>query len=54
MEYQSHVGLQYIESLLFAKDAFLHKKEILDQCEVLDATARDIPGQLYSLELNGC
>jgi cytochrome c peroxidase len=50
MEYQSPVGLQYIESLLLADDAFSHKKEILDQCEVLDATARDIPGQLFALE----
>jgi len=51
MEYQSPVGLQYIESLLMEPDAFSHKKELLDQCEVLYASASDIPSLLYDLKV---
>ncbi len=50
MEYQSPVGLQYIESLLLAPDASDHQKEIAAQCEVVVSTARDIPATLYKLE----
>ena len=50
MEYQSPVGLQYIESLLLEPDAGEHQKEIAAQCEVVASTARDIPSTLYRLE----
>ena len=50
MEYQSPVGLQYVESLLMEPDAFNNKKELLDQCEVVYATAADIPSLLYDLK----
>lgn len=52
MEYQSPIGLQYIESLLLDKDALNNKKDLLDQCEVLAATAADIPAQIFSLEID--
>jgi cytochrome c peroxidase len=50
MEYQSPVGLQYVESLLMEPDAFNNKKELLDQCEVIHTTAADIPSLLYDLK----
>lgn len=47
MEYQAPVGLQYIESLLLEPDAASHRTELVDQAEVLRATAADIPATLY-------
>jgi cytochrome c peroxidase len=52
MEYQSPVGLQYIESLLLEPNAGEHQKEIAAQCEVVASTAQDIPATLYKLEVS--
>ena len=51
-EYQSPIGMQVMEGLLMEDDAYSHKKELLDQCEVLAATASDVPAQLYGFKAN--
>ncbi|RQO30380.1 cytochrome C peroxidase [Taibaiella sp. KBW10] len=52
MEYQSPVGLQYIEGLLLDTEPFQNKEELRAQCEVVAATAKDIPGILYGLKVD--
>lgn len=48
MEYQSPIGLQVVEDLLMDdEEVYKNKKELIDQCEVISATAVDIPSLLY-------
>lgn len=50
MEYQEPSGFQVIEAMLFDKDPFLHKNELLEQAELLSSSARDINALLYGFE----
>ena len=51
MEYQSPVGLQVIEDLLFQDDVYEQKKALLDQAAVIQSTAADIPATAYGLKV---
>ena len=48
MEYQSPIGLQFIESLLY--EPRLHKKELLAQAQAVESSAADLPALLYDLK----
>jgi cytochrome c peroxidase len=47
MEYQTPIGLQVVESLLFEEDVYARKGELKDQAEVISSTAQDINALLY-------
>jgi cytochrome c peroxidase len=48
MEYQSPVGLQVIESLVYEKK--INKQELLQQTKAVESSASDLPALLYNLE----
>ena len=47
MEYQSPLGLQVIEALLYEKDPGAHKKELFQQADAVAGSASALPGFLY-------
>lgn len=47
MEWQTPIGLQVIESLLFEEDIYAKKKELIEQAEALSSSAEDIQSILY-------
>lgn len=47
MEYQTPIGLQVIESLLFEEKVYLRKNELLQQSDALASSAQDINSLLY-------
>lgn len=47
MEYQSPVGMQVIEELLFDDNVASHKRELAAQAEVVATTAKGLSGFLY-------
>jgi cytochrome c peroxidase len=47
MEYQTPVGLQVIEALLYENDPASRKKELLQQAEAVASSATELPGFLY-------
>jgi cytochrome c peroxidase len=47
LEYQTPIGLQVMESLLFEEDVYARKDELKDQAEVISSTAQDINALLY-------
>jgi cytochrome c peroxidase len=51
MEYQSPVGLQVIEDLLFGDNVYAQRKALLDQAAVIQSTAADIPATAYGLNV---
>lgn len=51
MEYQSPVGLQVMEDMLFRPDVHMQKKALLDQAAVIQSTAADIPATAYGLNV---
>ena len=48
MEYQSPIGLQVIESLLY--DAHPNHKTLLDQAKAVESSASDLPALLYNFK----
>lgn len=52
MEFQAPVGLQVIEDLLSDAEPYLNKKELLEQAEVIQTSATDIPAILHGFETN--
>lgn len=52
MEFQAPVGLQVIEDLLTDENPFQHKKELLEQAEVILSSAADIPAIMHGFETN--
>ncbi|WP_205529519.1 cytochrome-c peroxidase [Taibaiella koreensis] len=53
MEYQSPVGLQLIEDLLYGEDPFAQKQALQEQAAVVQSTAADIPASVYGFEATG-
>lgn len=51
LEYMEPAGLQYIEALLF-DDPVVHKVELLQQCELLQVAADDMPALLFNFKAN--
>ena len=51
MEYQTPIGLQVIESLLFEKNVFAKRKELIEQADAIASSAKDIPSLLYGFEV---
>lgn len=49
LEYMDPVGLQYIEALLFDNPA-ANKSALLEQCQLLENAANDIPALLYGFK----
>lgn len=49
LEYMEPAGLQYIEALLF-DDPVVHKVELLQQCELLQVAADDMPALLFNFK----
>lgn len=47
MEYQSPIGLQVVEDLLFREDVWENKKELESQARAIYSTAADIPATMY-------
>ena len=47
MEYQHPKGLQVIESLLFEKNAASNKSAMMEQAELIEKSAEDLPSLLY-------
>lgn len=52
MEYQSPVGLQVIESLLYDDSRPLQKKELLQQADAVTSSAADLAALLYDFKAN--
>jgi len=50
MEYQSPIGLQVVEDLLFEDNVFEHKQELLEQSNALKTTAGDIPATMFNFQ----
>jgi cytochrome c peroxidase len=50
MEFQAPVGLQVIEDLLLDNEPYPNKKELLEQAEVIQTSATDIPAILHGFE----
>ena len=50
MEYQSPVGLQVIESLLYEKKSRIDKTALLEQIEAIVSAADDLPALLYNMQ----
>lgn len=48
MEYQSPVGLQVIEAMLYEKK--INRQELLQQVKAVESSASDLPALLYDLE----
>ncbi|WP_198666769.1 cytochrome-c peroxidase [Taibaiella helva] len=53
MEYQSPVGLQVIEDLLYSEDPVAMKPALLEQATVVQSTAADIPATVYGFRAGG-
>ncbi len=47
MEFQTPIGLQVIESLLFEENVFARKDELSEQAEAIASSSKDIPSLLY-------
>jgi cytochrome c peroxidase len=47
MEYQAPAGLQQMAVLLYDKDPFSRKKELLEEVAVISSSAADLPALLY-------
>ncbi len=50
LEYQAPMGLQYLEALLFEKDPFAKKQDMLQQAQILESSALDLPSLLYEFK----
>ena len=50
MEYQSPVGLQVIESLLYEKNSRIDKTALLEQTKAIESAAVDLPALLYNMQ----
>ena len=50
MEYQSPVGLQVIESLLYEKKSRIDKTALLEQINAIVSAASDLPALLYNMQ----
>jgi cytochrome c peroxidase len=50
IEYETPVGLQQIESILYDSAVYTRKDELIKEAEVVAATAKDIPSLLYKFE----
>jgi cytochrome c peroxidase len=50
MEYQEPSGFQVIEAMLFDDAPFLHKKELIEQAELLSSSAADLDAFLYGFQ----
>lgn len=53
MEYQSPVGLQVIEDLLYSEDPVAQQPALLEQAGVVQSTAADIPATAYGFRTGG-
>lgn len=52
MEYQSPIGFQVVEDLLFEDNVFEHKTALQEQVNALHSTASDIPATMYQFSCN--
>lgn len=52
MEYQSPIGFQVVEDLLFEDNVFEHKTALQEQVNALQSTASDIPATMYQFHCN--
>lgn len=50
MEYQHPAGMQVIEALLYETEVAAHKKELLEQAELISSSANDISSLLYGFK----
>jgi cytochrome c peroxidase len=51
LEYREPTGFQVIEAMLFEKDPAAQKKEMLDQANLINSSARDLNSLLFNLRV---
>jgi cytochrome c peroxidase len=52
MEYREPTGFQVIEAMLFEEDSAAQKKEMLDQANLINSSARDLNSLLFNLSID--
>jgi cytochrome c peroxidase len=52
MEYQTPIGMQVIEGLLFESDVAAHKEELLKEAAAISSSAQDLHALLYGFSAN--
>lgn len=52
IEFTEPTGLQVIESLLYEKDVYGHKRELMEQMDLISSSAGDIPALLFNFQGN--
>lgn len=50
MEYQDPIGLQVIEGMLFEKNVYIKKAELLQQADAINSSAKDLHALLYGFQ----